>query len=73
MVVVAKASVDKAKCIGCGLCVSLCSAVFDMGEDGKAYIKNSADCSKEKCCEEAAKSCPVQAINTGAKPQAKKK
>lgn len=67
-------SVDKAKCIGCGLCISICSAVFDMGDDGKAFVKDDNAAKKESCVAEAIKNCPVQAIlATGAKPQAKKK
>lgn len=54
--------VNKGKCIGCGLCVSICPAVFELGEDGKSKIINSKAC--EGCnCKEAAESCPVQAIN----------
>ncbi len=51
--------VDKEKCIGCGLCVSLCPEVFQLGEDGKAEVKNP-----QRGCdiEEAAESCPVGAI-----------
>ncbi len=53
--------VDKDKCISCGLCVSICPDAFDLGKDGKAYVKNQKGC--EKCdCKEAASSCPVQAI-----------
>ncbi len=51
--------VDQAKCIGCGLCVSLCPAVFELKE-GKSYVKNEK--AKAKCIKDAAKSCPVGAI-----------
>ncbi len=51
--------VDKEKCIGCGLCESMCDAVFKIGSDGKAAVKNP----KGKCnLKEVADSCPVQAI-----------
>lgn len=53
--------VDAKKCIGCGLCPSLCPDVFELGKDGKARVKNAAACSK--CdCQSAADSCPVSAI-----------
>lgn len=56
--------VDKDKCIGCGLCVSIAEEVFEMGEDGKAklvggYKKNKGNEGKMK---EAIDSCPVCAI-----------
>ena len=36
----AKISIDKEKCIGCGACASTCPSNFDMIE-GKAHVKNS--------------------------------
>ena len=55
--------INKEKCIGCGLCISLCPDVFEIGEDGKAQFINGADFEKnEKCVKEAKESCPVQAI-----------
>ena len=53
------ASVDKEKCIGCGLCASTCGEVFEMGDDGKAKVKAQKDL---PCVKEAAESCPVNAI-----------
>ena len=53
--------VDKDKCIGCGLCVSLCPDVFELGEDGKSRVKNPDGCNA--CdCKEVAESCPAGAI-----------
>ena len=34
-----EAHVDKDTCIGCGLCPSICDAVFEMDDDGKAVAK----------------------------------
>jgi len=56
----AKVSVDKEGCIGCGVCESLCGEVFKMDDDGKAEaIVEETDL---PCAEDAASSCPVNAI-----------
>ena len=51
--------VDKKKCIGCGLCASICEEVFKMENDGKAEVKAQK---KLPCVKEAIDSCPVSAI-----------
>lgn len=50
--------VNENLCIGCGACVSICPAGFEMGSNGKSHVKDgNAD------CVDAAKSaCPVSAI-----------
>lgn len=55
-----KIVVDKEKCIGCGLCASMCGEVFAMGNDGKASVKAQKDIA---CVKEAIESCPVSAIS----------
>ena len=56
------ARVDKEKCIGCGLCASLCPEVFQMGSDGKSEVIKEGNC--ESCnLKEIASQCPVQAIS----------
>lgn len=52
--------INKNKCVGCGLCVSICSEVFEIGDDGKATVKAQK---KLSCVKEAADSCPVGAIS----------
>ena len=52
--------VDKEKCIGCGLCTSICKEVFAMGKDGKAMVKAQK---KIPCVKEAMDNCPVSAIS----------
>jgi len=54
--------VNKEKCIGCGLCVSVCPDVFELGDDGKSQVKKGASCEGKDCCKEAAEGCPVDAI-----------
>lgn len=57
-----KAKVDQDTCIGCGLCTSICSEVFEMNDDGKAEAISEVTDSLKDDAEEAASSCPVDAI-----------
>jgi ferredoxin len=45
------------KCIGCGVCLNVCPDGFEM-KANKALVKNQ----EASCLEEAAKACPVGAI-----------
>jgi len=54
-----KIKIDAEKCIGCGLCESICVDVFGM-KDGKAFVKKQAD---KPCVKESVDSCPTQAIS----------
>jgi len=55
--------VDPNKCIGCGLCVSMCPDAFELKDDGKAHVKDAKACDSGGCdCKSIAESCPVQAI-----------
>lgn len=62
---------EKKKCIGCGLCTTLCPDYWEMGDDGKSQLLNSKKNKNEDyelevneagCSQEAAESCPVQCI-----------
>ncbi|MFA5382743.1 MAG: ferredoxin [Candidatus Micrarchaeia archaeon] len=55
-------SVDKNKCIGCGACAAICSAVFELTSEGKARIIDSYAGGNEECIDQAVSICPVQAI-----------
>lgn len=60
-----KAYVDKDTCIGCGLCPSICPDVFSMDDDGKAKaIDEAVPEELQDDADEAAASCPVEAITT---------
>lgn len=58
-----KVKVDQDKCMGCGLCASICPEVFEL-KNGKSQVKEKADLEKnEDCVKEAMDSCPAQAIS----------
>ncbi|HRR34372.1 MAG TPA: ferredoxin [Kiritimatiellia bacterium] len=57
-----KANVDKETCIGCGLCTTICPAVFAMQGAVAEVIATPVPSSDESACREAAESCPVAAI-----------
>jgi len=52
--------INKEKCIGCGLCASVCPEVFEMDENNKANVKSQKDL---PCVKEAIEQCPVNAIS----------
>lgn len=55
--------VNEDVCIGCGACQALVSDVFDLNDDGFAYVKEDADLSKyEEEINEAIDNCPTGAI-----------
>jgi ferredoxin len=54
-----KLEVNKETCIGCGNCAAVCPGSFEI-KDGKAAAKR--DVESVTCEDEAAKSCPVEAI-----------
>lgn len=58
-----KAFIDKTGCISCGLCVSMCPAVFDMDDDGKAVaIMNDVPEGSMKSVISAQKACPASVV-----------
>ena len=52
---------DHEKCIGCGNCVAVCPANWEMGDDSKAHPKKTK-VDDVGCNKEAAEGCPVQCI-----------
>lgn len=60
---ISKVTVVKDLCIGSASCVAVLPEVFDLGEDGKAYVKEGSVASADaEAILDAARSCPVNAI-----------
>jgi ferredoxin len=58
-----KAIVDANLCVGCGLCVEICPAVFTMNGALAVVIGESVPPQAEAECREAKDQCPVCAIS----------
>lgn len=57
-----KITIDKNKCIGCGVCVAIADKTFRIGTDGKSeLVDNPSD--NEEIIQQAIDSCPVGAIS----------
>jgi ferredoxin len=57
-----KAAVDPDLCTGCGLCVDVCPEVFDLEGELATVIVDEVPADAEETAQEAAESCPVEAI-----------
>jgi ferredoxin len=57
-----KITQDHGLCIGCGSCVAICPANWEMGKDSKARPKKT-EVNDIGCNQEAANACPVQCIS----------
>ncbi len=49
-------------CIGDGICSDVCPAVFDLNDDGEAFVKDDADLTDVAGIKDAAEQCPVEII-----------
>jgi ferredoxin len=59
-----RVKVDQETCIGCGLCPSIASDVFELKDDGKAHvIADPVPSGSEDASLDAISSCPVNAIS----------
>ncbi|MGE5279954.1 MAG: ferredoxin [Deltaproteobacteria bacterium] len=56
----AKVTVDASTCVGCGLCEQNCPEVFEVRDDGIAYVKKN-ECTSCNL-QEVADQCPVSCI-----------
>ena len=61
-----KLKIDKNKCIGCGACEGFDSNIFELGDEGFAFVKKEdyaslTDAEKENA-DDAMNSCPTNAI-----------
>lgn len=59
---ISKVEVDKDLCIGSASCVAAAPDVFDLGDDGKSYVKAGASLDDVAKIMDAARACPVNAI-----------
>jgi len=54
--------ITASKCIGCGLCVDLCPAVFRFNSSGQAEVFSNELNEDDEVIKKAAQSCPAEAI-----------
>ncbi len=52
-------SIDRAKCLGCGVCASVCPNGIEMVEGKAKVVNQDAD-----CLEKAANVCPIRIIKS---------
>jgi ferredoxin len=57
-----RANVNKETCIGCGVCESICPAVFALKNAVSEVIVDPVPPESEPDCRDAMESCPVGAI-----------
>lgn len=58
-----KVKVNKDACIGCGACVAICDAVFEIDDEGLSKVKKEEVTEEEKqAVVDAVESCPTGAI-----------
>ncbi|MBN2127325.1 MAG: ferredoxin [Candidatus Diapherotrites archaeon] len=58
------------ECIGCGACTAICPDHWEMGDDGKSFLKGAKkdgdklvkEVNDAECNQDAADSCPVPCI-----------
>lgn len=56
-----KVWVEEDLCIGCGVCSSMAPDIFELNDEGKAFVVEGADFSSVDI-DEIISSCPVEAI-----------
>ena len=59
-----KITIDKDKCLGCGMCVGINSDIFEFDDDGLTKVNNDKINDENKDdVKSAINSCPVEAIS----------
>lgn len=56
--------IDQETCIGCGVCEGVYPDLYQMGDDGKAHVKNISNVDTA-LAQDGASQCPVNAITVG--------
>lgn len=58
-----KITIDKSKCLGCGVCANILDTVFEIGDDGLVNLL-ALEINEDQlvAVQEAVDSCPVQII-----------
>jgi ferredoxin len=58
-----KVTINRDACIGCGVCVNICPAVFELDDENIAVVKaDPVPKDEEAAARDAAQSCAVEAI-----------
>lgn len=58
-----RSRVDRDRCAGCGLCVQVCPAVFEIDDQGRAVVRCAeVPAEHERACLDAVDMCPGEAI-----------
>ncbi|MEA2063234.1 MAG: ferredoxin [Gemmatimonadota bacterium] len=57
-----RVTVDEDLCTGCGLCIDISEEVFELVDDVAKVILDPVPAELADACNEAAESCPVEAI-----------
>jgi len=58
----AKITIDKDACLGCGACEGTAPDYFELDDEGKAKVKKQYEEEDKDIIQEATDGCPVQAI-----------
>ncbi len=52
------------KCLGCGACAAIAPDVFEINDDGKAFVKDNWQEASKDQIKQGIEACPMEAIKT---------